>query len=326
MKLLIILVFSINFLSFYSQAQLCDPTLAPTGLTSTYTPGSGALLEWNVVPGSFDVMLRVDLPAGGFVAKRIRGFEVDQFLIPDVVLNAGVHTWRVQAACSTTFPYSPTPISLPQSFTVVTGIPCPATVSDVDGNVYDVIDIVGQCWMEENLKVEHYNNGDAIPTGLSDAVWAATHLDSTGAFAVYNNLAFHKVIYGLLYNHYAVKDPRGLCPTGWSAGTDTEWTDLRAYLGGVDEAGARAKAIGTLSAGTGYWQDPNTGATNSSGFTALPGGLRSNLGNYAYKGYRAHFWSTNETGRYREVYHDAEDMRVERASRVTGMSVRCVKD
>lgn len=308
------------------QAQLCDPSVAPTGLTSTYTPGSGALLEWNVVPGSFDVMLRVDLPAGGFIAKRIRGFELDQFLIPDVVLNAGVHTWRVQAACSGVFPFSPTPISLPNSFTVVTGSPCPATVSDVDGNVYNVIDIIGQCWMKENLKVEHYNNGDAILTGLSDAAWADTYLDSTGAFAIYNNLAFHKAIYGLLYNHYAVKDPRGLCPTGWSAGTDPEWTDLRAYLGGVHEAGARAKAVGTLSAGTGYWQAPNTGATNSSGFTALPGGLRSGLGNYSFKGYKAHFWSTNETGRYRELYHNTEDMRVERESRVTGMSVRCVKD
>jgi len=237
-----------------------------------------------------------------------------------------VYTWRVQATCSSTPPYDVTPVSLSNSFTVGAPIPCPATVTDVDGNVYNVIDINYQCWTQENLKVEHYVNGDPIPTGLVDSAWLNAAIASTGAFFVFNNMPGNKAILGLLYNHFAVKDSRGLCPAGWSAGMDPEWSDLRDYPGGFNEAGGRLKATGTLSAGTGYWQDPNFGATNTSGFTALPGGYRAPNGSYSLKGYSALFWSTNETGRYRELFSDSKDMRRDFTARGAGMSVRCLKD
>jgi hypothetical protein len=123
------------------QAQVCDPTVAPTGLVSTYTPGSGALLEWNPVPGSVGVQLRVDLPSGPTINRRIVGPEVDQFFAPDALLSPGTYTWRVQAACSAVPPFAVTPISASSSFTVGGGGSCPATVTDIDGNVYATVQI-----------------------------------------------------------------------------------------------------------------------------------------------------------------------------------------
>jgi hypothetical protein len=91
-------------------AQLdCDPSLAPQNLQSIYTPGVGAQLSWDVVPGSQGVQLKVELPGGSNISKRIIGIERDQFLVPDLALGTGTYSWRVQAACSTIFPYALTP-------------------------------------------------------------------------------------------------------------------------------------------------------------------------------------------------------------------------
>ncbi len=311
-------------------AQVCDPTLAPTGLTSTYTPGSGALLEWDAVPGSMGMQLRVDLPSGSVLVKRTGGFELDQFHVPEGVLSLGVYTWYVQAACSNIPPYNTTPISMPNSFTVGSATTCPATVTDIDGNVYNTVEINDQCWMKENLKVEHYRNGDPIPTGLSDIAWSQTYLDSLGAFAVYNNVASNKAIYGLLYNWYAAVDDRGLCPAGWRAGKDSEWTDMRNFLGGRLEAGGKLKATGTLSSATGYWHAPNHDASNSSGFSALPGGYREDGGNYAFKGYKAYMWSSGQffgaQGWYRALFYNSGFADRDYLQKEHGLSVRCIQN
>ncbi len=261
-------------------AQVCDPTIAPTGLTSTYTSGSGALLEWNTVPGSIGVQIKATSPSGSNVTRRIIGFERDQFLVPDALLTSGTYTWQVQAACSTVPPYSVTPISGTDAFTVGGGSSCPATVTDFDGNVYNTVEIGSQCWMAENLKVERYRVGIGIPTG-SDAWGGLTLL---GAFGVYDNLAANKDIYGLLYDWIAVNHIWGLCPMGWHVPTDAEWTQMITVLdpstcgsctgfSHSSTAGGQMKTTGTLSAGTGLWQSPNSGATNSSGFSGLPGGF-----------------------------------------------------
>ena len=95
--------------------------------------------------------------------------------------------------------------------------------------------------------------------------------------------------YGNLYNWYAVTDNRVLCPNGWHAPTDAEWTILTTYLGGESVAGGKMKSIGT-------WNAPNTGATNESGFSVLPVGFRSNDGSiYNIRNY-AFFWTATETG------------------------------
>ncbi|SVD28603.1 uncharacterized protein METZ01_LOCUS381457, partial [marine metagenome] len=103
-----------------------------------------------------------------------------------------------------------------------------STVTDIDGNVYETVEVGEQVWMKENLKVTHYRNGDEIPTGYSNDDW--TNL-TTGAYAVYNDDSLNADIYGNLYNGYAVEDERGLCPEGWHVPTDQEYTELTDYLG-----------------------------------------------------------------------------------------------
>ncbi len=308
-------------------AQVCDPSTAPQNLVSTYIPGTGALLEWDAVPGSIGVNIRVDLPSGSVFNKRIIGFEQDQFSVPDGLMSPGTYTWRVQAACSTIPPYSVTPISATSSFNK--GAPgCPATVTDIDGNVYNTVSIGSQCWMAENLKTENYQNGDPIPGNLDAASWAGT---SSGAWAVYNGIAANKATYGLLYNWYAVNDARGLCPSGWHVPTDNEWTTLTDGLGGSAVAGGSLKQTGTTSAGTGLWFSPNTGATNSSGFTGIPAGNRNFNGEtYAPVGLNCLWWTSTKIGGsspyYRAVYYNNTTVGRFLLLETYGGSVRCIKD
>ena len=191
--------------------------------------------------------------------------------------------------------------------------------------------------MAENLKVERYRNGININTGLGSSAWQIT---STGAFAVYNNIAANKEAYGLLYNYYAAVDFRGLCPTDWHVPTDAEWTEMYTVLDpftcgsctGLSHstnAGGQLKATGTLGAGTGLWQVPNTSATNSSGFSALPGGTRF-LGNFIDQGLYGHWWTSSETfpsESWSRIlgYNYGSASRIN-ANKRDGYSVRCVRD
>ena len=124
----------------------------------------------------------------------------------------------------------------------------------------------GQEWMSENLRTAKYRNGDSISTGLDNATWNSTYV---GAYAIYNNDNSNDVIYGKLYNWFAVTDPRHICPTSWHEPTVDEWVTLINYLGGEAVAGGKMKTTGTQ-----YWTSPNTDATNESGFSGLPGGYR----------------------------------------------------
>ena len=309
-------------------AQLdCDPSLAPQNLQSIYTPGVGAQLSWDVVPGSQGVQLKVELPGGSNISKRIIGIERDQFLVPDLALGTGTYSWRVQAACSTIFPYALTPISAPSSFTKGGTTPCPSTVTDVDGNVYATVQIGTQCWMGENLKVESYRNGNPIPTGFSNVDWQTT---SVGSYSIYNNDPLYITVFGLLYNAFAVADPRGLCPTDWHVATDAEWTDLTNSLGGAAIAGGALKTTGNLLAGTGWWRSPNAAATNSSMFSAEPGSTRFPIGNYGNYGYAGYWWSSTPVDALTNWYIALSygDGVVYRASndKHYGFSVRCLKD
>jgi uncharacterized protein (TIGR02145 family) len=303
-------------------AQVCDPSTAPTGLTATYLPGSGALLEWDAVPGSVGVLLKVELPSGTSINRRIVGPEQDQFGVPDAVLTAGTYTWRVQAACSTLRPFDFTPISASSTFTVGSASTCPATVTDIDGNVYSTVEIGSQCWTAENLKVERYRNGDNIPTGLSDADWGVA---TSGAFAVYNDDAANKAIYGLLYNSFTTVDPRGLCPTGWHVPTDEEWTELIDFLGGEGVAGGAMKATGTS-----LWLAPNADATNTSGLSMLPGGIRFNIGGFQNQGSFGYYWSssglTPDGAWYRMLFNDYGTVDRSDSNDQDGLSVRCLRD
>ncbi|MFM8837568.1 MAG: FISUMP domain-containing protein, partial [Bacteroidota bacterium] len=200
-------------------------------------------------------------------------------------------------------------------------------VSDVDNNTYATVQIGTQCWTQSNLKVSKYRNGDNIPTGLDNSQWSST---SMGAYAVYNNDAANDALYGKLYNWYAVNDSRGLCPTGWHVPSHAEWMTLINFLGGVPVAGGKMKSTATQPT-LGGWNAPNTGATNSSGFTGLPGGelassggFTSTLGNYGF------WWSTSDagTGKAYLFYLSNSASAVYQNSwwHRSGFSVRCLRD
>ena len=197
----------------------------------------------------------------------------------------------------------------------------PSTVTDVDGNVYNVVTIGNQCWMKENLKTTKYRNGSPIPGNLSDAAWSST---TGGAQVDYDNDPTNTAIYGKLYNWYAVADPRELCPTGWHVPSDSEWTTLENFLGGSLVAGGAMKAVSTL------WLSPNTGATNSSGFSGLPGGTRYTNGAYNVIGDFGYWWSstqsstTNAWGRFLSYINGSVSRY--NANERAGFSVRCVRD
>jgi uncharacterized protein (TIGR02145 family) len=210
---------------------------------------------------------------------------------------------------------------------------CPPTVTDIDGNVYQTIRIGDQCWMMENLKVTHYRNGEDVPNVANNADWEGL---STGAYCEYNNDVYNVATYGRLYNWYAVNDSRNIAPAGWHVPSDAEWRQLEMYLGmsqaqadamglrGTDEGG-KLKEVGTV-----HWTSPNTGATNQSGFTALPGGYRHYDGTYPNMGSTAVFWSSTEDTGYSAWYRalHSSSSQVSRAliDEHYGFSVRCVRD
>ncbi len=193
-------------------------------------------------------------------------------------------------------------------------------VTDIDGTVYTSIIINGQEWMQQNLAVTKYRNGDPIPTGLSDATWSST---TSGAYAIYNNDAANNATYGKLYNWYAVSDSRGLCPTGWHLPSGAECATLETNLGGSYVAGGKMKS-------TTGWNLPNTGATNSSGFTALPGGYRYSYGPYNNIGSHGYWWSSNEDSSSvasgPTLFSSDSWFYYTSTYKQVGFSVRCVRD
>jgi len=194
------------------------------------------------------------------------------------------------------------------------------------GYDYATVLIGEQCWFAENLRNENYDNGDAIPTGLSDGDWSAT---TSGATAVYGESASNLETYGRLYNWYAVDDARGLCPSGWHVPTDGEWMTMEMALGmsesEANSSGWRGTDQGTQMKTTYGWINGGNG-TNSSGFSGLPGGLRDFSGGFANAGYRGNWWSSSPSGWYRGLDFDNEDVYRNDFSLRDGFSVRCVRD
>jgi uncharacterized protein (TIGR02145 family) len=144
------------------------------------------------------------------------------------------------------------------------------TVTDIDGHRYRAVRIGEQWWTTDNLKVMRYRNGDAIPNVTDNTNWASL---TTGAYCDYDNNPSHASTYGHLFNWYAVNDSRNIAPSGWHVPSDGEWQILVDYLGGDGVAGDKMKETGTT-----HWQSPDTGATNESGFSSLPGGYRDPSG------------------------------------------------
>lgn len=209
------------------------------------------------------------------------------------------------------------------------------SVQDSDGNWYKTVQIGTQCWMAENLNVGTMIG--AIPNG------ALQTNNNIREKYCYNNDTNNCKIYGGLYEwnetiQYGLSDTgsvgttQGVCPVSWHIPTDKEWTKLTDALGGVAVAGAKMKEVGTA-----HWTNPNVGATDSSGFTALPGGWRyfASFGAFSHFLDRAHFWSATEGfnnvhGNSRRLDHDRTSVQryisSNSSNKNNGFSVRCVKD
>ena len=211
---------------------------------------------------------------------------------------------------------------------------CPiGTVTDIDGNLYHTVKIGEQWWMLENLRVTHYRNGEPIPHVTNGGEWAGLY---TGAYCEYNNNPANVEAHGRLYNWYAVDDGRNIAPDGWHVPTDAEWMELEIHLGmsqvevdgqqwrGTDEGGKMKEASMT------YWDSPNEGATNESGFTSLSGGYRWSTGPFDQMGRNAAFWCNTwySSGRawYRKLSFANPQVDRDNSSARHGYSVRCVMD
>lgn len=185
-----------------------------------------------------------------------------------------------------------------------------------------LIRIGTQRWMSKNLDVSHYRNGDSIPEVRNPIIWAAL---TTGAWCYYNNDPANEATYGKLYNWYAVTDPRGLAPAGGHIPSNAEWTTLTAFLGGDIVSGGKMKERGIT-----HWSSPNTDGTNISGFTGLPGGVRSIDGSFGLINIYGYWWSstkyTSRSAWYRGLYYDHGNISGYNAFKVNGFSVRCIKD
>lgn len=192
----------------------------------------------------------------------------------------------------------------------------PGSVTDMDENVYTTVTIGDQVWMAENLRTTKFRNGDTIP------YWTNT---VTSGYCWYNNSITYKNLYGAIYQYYAATDTRGICPSGWHLPSIEEWNTLFATLGGEDVAGGKMKEQGTV-----HWNSPNTGATNSSGFTALPGGMKDCSNNFVNMGSGCSFYTAQEAvgGYIWGVSISAYSTTVETNSGFdcNASSIRCIKN
>lgn len=197
----------------------------------------------------------------------------------------------------------------------------PSLCIDYDGNAYPTFTIGTQTWMAENLRVSHYRNGDAIPEVTDLTEWGSL---TTDACCWYNNDQATYGKYGALYNWFTVADPRKLCPQGWHSPTHAEWTVLTTYLGGTTVAGGKMKSTSPL------WSSQNNDATNSSGFSGLPGGSRNDNGTFTAIGAYGCWWSSSESSSTNAWCRYLSDsygyVTVSESGKQSGFSVRCLKD
>jgi len=197
-------------------------------------------------------------------------------------------------------------------------------VDSRDNEKYKIVKIGNQVWMAENLRTIMYQNRDLIQTtSLADLDISS---ESTPKYQwAYDGNENNVNIYGRLYTLYAIKDNKGVCPDGWHLPNNAEWGELIYSLGGSEIAGGLLKEAGTT-----HWKIPNTGATNNTGFTALPGGFRYPNGKFVDNKFGCYFWSTAEASSTNSYYVSLgfDHGRVGRVdfSKKTGLSVRCIKD
>jgi uncharacterized protein (TIGR02145 family) len=219
--------------------------------------------------------------------------------------------------------YSAVTIDVPTGSKTITSNFVAST--DADNNSYSTVKIGNQVWMAENLKTTRYNDGTSIPRETDNTAWQ--HLSTPAIAWLNNDSSTNHNMYGVLYNGFAVGTGK-LAPKGWHIPTDAEWDTLVSYLGGSSVAGGKLK-----ESGTSHWLSPNTGASNESGFTALPGSEHEGAGSsgFGQLGNSAWWWSStqnssNNSAGFLSVSSDYESIFKMSLIRTMGFSVRCIKD
>jgi uncharacterized protein (TIGR02145 family) len=194
-------------------------------------------------------------------------------------------------------------------------------LTDIDGNVYNIVIIGTQTWLAQNLKTTKYRDGSSIPLITDEYEWINS---ATAGYCWSDDDPTNRSIYGAFYNWYAVNTGK-LAPKGWHVPTEADWITLQNYLGGVSVTGGKLKETGTV-----HWNTPNTGATNESGFLALPGGYRSKAnGTFPTKFQKGVWWSSTGSissfGRFIVSYNSASSD-YQNDNGAFGFSVRCIRD
>ena len=209
----------------------------------------------------------------------------------------------------------------------------PGTVTDIDGNVYHTITIGTRVWFKENLRTTKFKDGSEIQPVTEKAAWVTL---TTPGYCWYENNVANKTIYGGLYNGYAVKESSGLCPTGWHVATDADWVDMEMAFG-LPQAQAyitgdrgEAENVGGHLKDLQHWDAPNSGADNSSGFSALGTGYRRDTGDFEWLGQWAGFYTSTapDASHLFQRYLGYDEVGVARLvyPLTYGYSIRCVKD
>jgi len=298
---------------------------APTNLSITQTSDTSCELTWDYSGFGDEEGFRIERRLSGGSWQEIAELSIDETSFEDTGLTeAETYEYKVYA-------YN----SICHGNSVTEMIELQLIVIDIDGNVYQTVQIGSQWWMAKNLKVTHYRNGDDIPLLTSNADWTST---TNGAYCVYDNDPSNADTYGNLYNWYAVNDSRNIAPEGWHVPTDDEIKELEMALGmsqsEADNEGWRGTNEGSKLAGRAdLWvngaleNDPEFG---TSCFSFLPGGYRYySSGGYSGMSTNSYLWSASENGVYawrRKLnYYYATIYRNTNYKRY-GFSVRCVRD
>ena len=295
------------------------PTQANAGPDQHGLPGISTSLEgntpaqgngmWQIISGSGGTLADPTNPTSGFLGQPCTLYTL---------------SWSITTVCGTSSDMVAISFAPAGTFT------CGDLLEDCrDGQFYTTVQIGQQCWMAENLNV-----GTMIPS--NDAGQLQTDNQVIEKFCYDNNPA-NCDTYGGLYEWYeamqyqTAEGVMGICPFGWHIPTDNEFSELTDYLGGEAVAGGAMKAIGTIEQGTGLWHEPNTGATNISGFTALPGGYQDHWdGTFVDIGYYSECWTSTQSdpdnAYYRGLYNDGVDVYNSDWYKEGGSGIRCIRD
>ena len=280
-------------------------TLTNASLTSSVNPNylaTSVTFEWGTTTDYNNTTTGQDIGNGNFVVDVIQGLSG--------LLPATTYHYRVKAINLLGTVYS-------EDLTFTT-----YALVDAEHNFYHSVNIGSQTWMKENLKTSKFNDNTDIQLITDNTAWSNM---ATPAYSWYDNDGtMNKNSYGALYNWFAVETGK-LCPSGWHVPDKTDWTTLINYLGGTTIAGGKLKETNQT-----HWQAPNTGATDESGFTGLPGGNRDLLGPFYNLGQRGYWWTkiseSSTNAWYMHMAYDTSDAILIDYGKTMGFSVRCIKD